>query len=131
MKTRAFLFLLTMSSLAPQLSAAQNGPSSPLFCEGSNPFWSFEIDTDKALFQRTGSDARYFDVPLVAIAQGRTDPKTYSLVNQSVADTAIVTIRQSKCIDAVTQARNSMTIDILTQEGSEAILLTGCCSERK
>ena len=110
---------------------AQNGPTTPLFCEGENPFWTLELDTVSAVFQRTGNTLRAFDVPLVAIAQGRTDPKTYSLINLSAADTAIVTIRNSICSNNVTQTIAPMTIDILTQEGSEAVLLTGCCTVKE
>lgn len=88
-------------------------------CSGTRPNWQAELNGDTATFtlrDRTGD----FAIKLTTPAKNDPDTTAYTLIGDT--DTAILIVSAGRCntSDHIAQ--------ILTQDRSEAILLTGCCT---
>ena len=93
-----------------------------LQCFGEKPDWKLGLGKESAdfVYQRQIN----FDVPLITKArEGRAFPRAFTLT--APGETAIVLIDRDACLIGSTSYPAS--VDILTQDGSEAIILTGCC----
>ncbi len=94
-----------------------------LICFGSDPDWKLGLTADQADFSY--KRAVRFDIPHQAQAENRDWPRALTLLAQT--DTAILLLDQDICtVDGQTYA---ISADVLTQDGSAAILLTGCCKK--
>ena len=94
-----------------------------LQCFGENPDWKLGLGKEKAdfIYQRHIN----FDIPLITKArEGREFPRAFTLT--APGETAIVLIDRDACTFDAQDFPAS--VDILTQDGSEAIILTGCCA---
>jgi len=111
-----YLALGALLILSQPLNAAE-----PLVCFGDNPEWKLGLAETFADF--TYKTQTRYTVPQKASALNRDWPKAYTLVARN--STAIVLIDQDAC-----RAKGHdypMSIDVLTQDGTAAIVLTGCC----
>ncbi len=100
-------------------------------CGGSAPYWRLTLEGGRggrALLDRgatRGAPVR-FEIPLVTPAEGRNWPRAYTLVGAQ--DTGILILDRDPCRTA--GGTLAWSADLLTQEGSRAIVLTGCCRVR-
>ena len=108
---------LCFSLIAAPLSA------DVLQCFGEGPDWKLGLGESHAdfVYQRQIR----FEIPLVTKARdGRAYPRAFTLT--APGETAIVLVDRDTCQhEGVTY---NASVDILTQDGSEAIILTGCCA---
>ena len=106
-----FIFAL-ITAFAPVRAAV-------LTCTGSHPNWQATLNGSEATFtlrERAGD----YSVELVTPATNDPDTTAYTLIGAT--DTAILIVHPGRCNTADHIAH------VLTQERSEAILLTGCCT---
>ncbi len=92
-----------------------------LICRGENPEWKLGIK-DKIGDLDFKHPVR-FDIPQSASALNRDWPKAFTLIART--DTAIVIVDRDHC--QLEGQDYDMSADVLTQDGSAAIVLTGCC----
>lgn len=95
----------------------------PVVCFGENPDWSLGLGEAFADF--AFKKQVRLDVPQKARAEGRDWPRAFTLVGRT--DTAIVILDRDVC--RANGRDYPISADVLTQDGSAAIVLTGCCQE--
>lgn len=93
-------------------------------CRGEAPRWKLGLGEAFADFTYKDRQIR-LEVPQRARAEGRDWPRAYTLVGRT--DTAIVVLDRDACR---AEGRDyPVSADVLTQDGTRAILLSGCCDE--
>lgn len=94
-------------------------------CGGTEPFWDLRVDGETAALRRMGRPTVEFGIPHKAVAEGRNWPIAYSLIGDF--GTAVAVIRPAVCSDGMSDIEYPFVLDLLTQDGTRAIVLTGCC----
>lgn len=92
-----------------------------LQCFGEAPDWKLGLGSSQADFNYKRPIR--FDIPLTTKALEREFPRAFTLT--APGETAIVLIDRDQC--SLGGASYPASVDILTQDGAEAIILTGCC----
>ena len=109
------ILVLSVTSTLPVAASALTQ------CVGEAPDWKLGLGTETA--DLNYKQALRFDVPHSTTALNRDWPRAYTLVGQNA--TAIVILDQDAC--RIGAEEFPISADILTQDGSAAIMLTGCC----
>lgn len=99
------------------LPAVAEAPA--LHCAGTAPDWRVELTGDSARFSLRDRSSSY-DIPHTAEALNEPGVVAYTLIG--AMDTAILVVTPQDC------NTDTLAAHLLTQDGEEAILLTGCCS---
>ncbi len=94
-----------------------------ILCSGTDPDWKLGITSETA--DLTYKRHVRLKIPQSTSAINRDWPKAFTLIART--DTAIVVLDRDACL--LDGKEFPISVDVLTQDGSAAIMLTGCCQE--
>lgn len=113
------------------MAAAARPPEpedSPLICAGTEPFWSLEIDGEKARYSVPGEDARNFTVAGRTPAQGLRGHFVIRLKDEDAAagpdGLVVVTRSEGFCSDNMSDTEHPLTGTFIRPDGA---VFGGCC----
>lgn len=108
--------------LRPARSYEGDEPPSPLDCAGTEPFWSFEINGDRATFRTPEGTADVAAITDVEASRNSTVVWLVRLVNSPISS-AIIEAGQA-CSDGMSDEIYPLRINMESRDGA---LLSGCC----
>lgn len=121
-----------VSGWASMRFLARTGPDwnaglpAPLYCSGTEPFWSFERLTGGGNFTRMGESAEPFVELWSGPPAGRT-PQSFGLVLDSGTSTMTAFIRRGICSDGMSDRDYGIIAQFLLRGSDGTVLLDGCC----
>lgn len=113
--------LICISALFASAASAEE----PFLCSGENPDWKLGLGTETADFKYKIQIK--MDIPHMTAAENRDWPKAYTLIGRDA--TAVVILNRMVC--EIGDTDYPLTVHVLTQDGTAAIMLTGCCQDPK
>ena len=119
--SRAWSLALLTLVAAPALAE----PLPRFSCGGVEPFWSLDLQADRATFSTPEIEAITFEVPLITTAEGRFWPRAWTLISDR--DTAIAIVGKRTCNDTMSDTEFAFGIDYLSQRGTTPVIYSGCC----
>lgn len=102
------------------------GLPTPLYCSGTEPFWSFERLVGGGNFNRMGSAQEPFAELWSGAPAGRP-PQSFGLVLDSGTVTMTAFIRRGICSDGMSDRDYGIVAQFLRRGTNGTILLDGCC----
>lgn len=107
----------------------------PLFCYGTEPFWSLNIDIARARWSEAAGEELHFTILYPAPGRGHPGKSGFAAatlagtempVQPIVGFTGVLTAQS--CSDGMSDAAYGISLDILMQRDGTAALYSGCCS---
>ena len=109
------------------LSAESGSPwyqlEQPISCSGTEPFWSFEIDTPKMTTTFTSATS---EKPRVLPIQGLWPGNSWSTSAAVAVAEGMAVLRHEACNDGMSERGYGIAIDIFLNGGNHRI--SGCCT---
>jgi uncharacterized membrane protein len=105
----------------------EQGLPAPLYCQGTEPFWSYE----RLIGGGNWSDFQVQDQPYAELwagsAAGR-GPSMFAVELDSGASTMTAFIRRGICSDGMSDRDYGLIAQFVRRAGGQTVLLDGCCS---
>lgn len=100
----------------------------PLYCSGTEPFWSLSLLPDG---QATLSEPGSPDVPLTETWSGKPEGRlgtTFGITLSAPDGRATAIVEREMCSDGMSDRPYGFAVEVLLQGGTAPRLLSGCCS---
>lgn len=132
--SRTLAILALVIGFSGHAWAASDDPSqpeagdAPLICAGTEPFWSLEIDGEKARYSLPGEDAKEFEAGGRTPAQGLRGHFVIRLRDRDTPEgpegLVVVTRSQGFCSDNMSDTHYPFTGTLIRPDGA---VFGGCC----
>ncbi|MEM9792357.1 MAG: hypothetical protein AAF848_05395 [Pseudomonadota bacterium] len=93
----------------------------PLYCAGTEPFWTLRTENDALVFDEMGEPSANFEVQTRATSGNTTAHEL------AVADSLSVIVRAAACSDGMTDRSYGLSVNLVLR-GAQTQLLSGCCT---
>ncbi|MDF3349833.1 SH3 domain-containing protein [Sulfitobacter sp. KE34] len=95
-------------------------------CDGTEPFWSFEVTGEALSYDAMAGGARDYRITQSGPAQGRRD--SFHMIAEGPQGAAIATLTARACSDGMSDRAYGLAVNFLLQGNDGWQHQTGCCS---
>ena len=95
-------------------------------CDGTEPFWSFEVTGEALSYDAMAGGARDYRITQSGPAQGRRD--SFHMIAEGPQGAAIAALTARACSDGMSDRAYGLAVDLLLQGNDGWQHQTGCCS---
>ncbi|MEQ3624584.1 MAG: SH3 domain-containing protein [Celeribacter sp.] len=118
----------SMAYLSP-VPGGQDPRRWPVFCAGTEPFWSLHFDASAGTAQwSTPDDSGSSYAMTLAAPQGFDDPPRMAATLHADGQRMTLVTRAAQCSDGMSDRGFGLSVDLLRAGAGEASHLRGCCS---